>query len=64
MKSAKIERKDLKMHLIPGRRPLLTPLCADVRSKGGKEGEVLWIIIDKFFHPIKNVLYFPKLLAI
>jgi hypothetical protein len=24
----------------------------------------LWIIIDKFFHPIKNVLYFPKLLAI
>ena len=28
-----------------------------------KEGEV-WIIIDKFCHPIKNVLYFPKLLAI
>jgi hypothetical protein len=24
----------------------------------------LWIIIDKFSNPIKNVLYFPKLLAI
>jgi len=31
---------------------------------GEKEEVEVWIINDKFFHPIKNVLYFPKLLAI